>query len=416
MTGILLSVIALIGGTVHSGFGEPQTGVVILVESGVITAMGEDVPIPPSAERIQVGEGWVTPGFIDPFTRLGLVEIGGVAASNDTSSSYPHPVRSSQRAVDSLNPHSALIPIQRFHGVATVLTTLGGGIVSGQAAVMSLGTGAVLRAPAGFVTRFGGRAGGNRGETVAFLRTLLDDARAYRLNQEAFLANRFRPLAAHRLDLEALGPLLDGQMPLFIQANRRSDIRVALEFARQQEISVVLVGAREAWLEREAIAESGVSVIVNPADNLPNNFDGIHSDERNIVHLIRAGISVAISTFSAHQVRKLRQWAGNAVRAGLSHNDAMGAVTATPARILGLNRRGSLAVGQVADIVVWSGDPFELSTQVRHLIIDGRQISLAHRQQALFTKYRTLDLPVQRPLIKSERDQRRGGAEDVIEP
>ena len=245
--GLLLSIIALIGGTIHTGQGEPQTGAVILVEGGVITALGEDVPIPPTAERIQIGDGWITPGFIDPFTQLGLVEIGGVAASNDTFASLPYPVRSAQRAIDSLNPHSSLTDSARSRCDRSDDRDRWRGNLRSAAAI-SLGTGRVIKAPVAFVTRFGGRSEGNRGQTVAFLRALFDDVRAYRLNRDAFMANRFRPLVVHRLDLEALEPLIDGDVPLFVRADRRSDILVALRFAQEQGISITLVGAREGWL------------------------------------------------------------------------------------------------------------------------------------------------------------------------
>ena len=115
------------------------------------------------------------------------------------------------------------------------------------------------------------------------------------------------------------------------------------------------------------------------------------------MRLHAAGVPVAISTFSAHQVRKLRQWAGNAVRDGLSREAALDAVTQAPARILGLDDRGVLAVGKVADIVVWSGDPFEFSSSVKSVIVSGQVIDQAHRQRSLFRRYRTLNEAMKAP-------------------
>ena len=275
------SIIALVGGTIHTVDGPVIPVGNVVIENGIIKAIGEDAPIPENAQRIDARNRVITPGFIDAYTHLGLVEIGGVAASNDTDSGYGFVNRASQRAVDSFNFESSLVAIQRAHGVTTVLSSLRGGLISGQAGIFSLGQRTPIRASAALVTGIGGRSGGNRGRTIARLREIFDDAKAYQADRDSFLATRFRPLMASRLDLEALIPVIEREKPLFIHANRRSDIRAALQFANDVEIQIVLVGVREGWLESEAIARSGVAVIVDPSSNLPSNFDGIHTRSDN---------------------------------------------------------------------------------------------------------------------------------------
>ena len=258
----------------------------MVIENGIIKAIGEDAPIPENAQRIDARKHPSHRALSMRIPILGWLN-GGVAASNDTDSGYEVVNRASQRAVDSFNFESSLVAIQRAHGVTTVLSSLRGGLISGQAGIFSLGQRTPIRASAALVTGLGGRSGGNRGRTIARLREIFDDAKAYQADRDGFLSTRFRPLMASRLDLEALIPVIERKKPLFIHANRRSDIRAALQFANDVEIHIVLVGVREGWLESEAIARSGVAVIVDPSSNLPSNFDGIHTRSDNVVPYMR---------------------------------------------------------------------------------------------------------------------------------
>lgn len=393
MNGILFAIIALVGADVHVGDGEVIRGGQILIEGQKITAVGRQIKLPAGAKVIDVSGKVVTPGFIDPASTLGLVEISGVAASNDANAGGD-PIRAAQRATDSYNPHSAVIPIQRAHGVTTILTAHRGGLIGGQAAVYTLNGVSPILAPAGITVHLGGRHEAARGAGVVKLREVLDDARVYARRRGDFERNRSRAFSTSRLDLDALQPVLARKIPLLVAVNRRSDIRVVLDLAREFGVRIIILGGAEAWQEAEALAAAKVPVILDPVANQPANFDAIHTRGDAAVRLTQAGVVVAFSTFSAHNVRKLRQWAGNAVRAGLGHGDALAAVTRNPAQILGLEDRGVIRVGGAADLVVWSGDPFEFSTRVEALYIEGNTVSLAHRQRALFERYRTV--PIQR--------------------
>ena len=190
--------------------------------------------------------------------------------------------------------------------------------------------------------------------------------------------------------LKAMKRVLDGTIPLMVGVNRRSDIVSALRLMEEFGIRIVIVGGREAWLEAEQLAKLKVPVILDPSANLPGNFDALRTRHDAAVLLDKAGVDFAISTFSTHNARKLRQWAGNAIRSGLSGARAMRSVTSAAARIIGLEGRGLIKKGYWADIVVWSGDPFELSTQAEQVIISGQFMPKQHRQQALFQRYRTI--------------------------
>lgn len=401
MTGALWATIALVGGTLMPGEGPSVENATVIIKDGRVVAAGAHVTVPADAERLDVTGRVITPGLIDPFSRLGLVEISGVHPSKDHDAGGD-PIRAAHRAVDAYNPFSAVIPVQRAHGVTTVHSAPTGGLIAGQGAVFSLGEGEVGRVPiqpsAALVVRLGGLPKGSRGMALTRLREALDDARRYAADTRAFERNQMRTLSVSRLDLEALVPVIQGERLMIIQVHRRADIRAALALAREQKLKIALAGADEAWLDAPALAEAKVPVILDPLSNLPRDLDRLAATEAAAARLVAAGVTVAFSTFSAHDVRMLRQRAGNAVRAGLPHADALAAITRVPAAMLGLNDRGRVVQGAVADLVVWSGDPFELSTRVERLYIAGRATPITHRQRALFKRYRRLPpVPLERP-------------------
>lgn len=390
---LLAALTAIVGGTVHPGAGAPIENATVILDGQKIQAVGAGLPAPAGATVIDAKGKIVTPGLFDPYTRLGIVEIEQIDSTNDIDNGGD-PVRPAQRARDSYNPDSALIPIQRAHGVTTVVAAPGGGLIAGQAGAFDLDheptdTGEIA-ANVGVVTGLGGRDGGSRGATMLRLREILDDAAQYAKNKKAWEKNQFRPFSASRLDLEALQPVLRGEVPLLFGVNRRSDILAVLDLAEELKLRVILVGAAEAWQVAARLARMKVPVIVDPVENAPESFDSLGARADNAALLEKAGVPVLLSTFSAHNVRKLSQWAGNAVREGLPHAAALTAVTARPADVFGLKDHGRLAPGQVANVVVWSGDPFEVTTVAEKVFVRGREVGGQHRQKALLERYRTL--------------------------
>jgi imidazolonepropionase-like amidohydrolase len=276
---------------------------------------------------------------------------------------------------------------------AVVVRPGGNGLFTGQGALVAL-DGETLEAmtlaeSVALYTAMGeagaGRSGGSRAANYLQLRNALWDARAKRDSTDD--GGRSSVTGAN---LDVLVRLLEGELPLVVQADRVSDLRLALRLAAEFDVRLVLLGAREGWRMADELATAGVPVIVNPLVNLPD-FEGLASTYENAGRLRAAGVEVLISSFSSHSVRDLLHAAGQAVAYGMDHAAALRAVTLAPATVWGAaEETGSLAVGKRADVVVWTGDPFELSTTAEHVFIGGREIERDSRQDRLFRRYRTL--------------------------
>lgn len=184
-------------------------------------------------------------------------------------------------------------------------------------------------------------------------------------------------------------PALRGTMPVVITANRRIDITNALKLGREYRLKLILSGAIEGWQVAPAIAAAGVPVIMEPNRDIPS-FDGLGARLDNVTLLREAGVKVVVAQGDAGGERSLRYAAGNAVRNGVKWDDALRMVTTWPAEAFGLTQYGSLAAGQVANVVVWSGDPFEFSSVAERVFVRGQDTSLRTREHELRDRYRTL--------------------------
>jgi imidazolonepropionase-like amidohydrolase len=392
--------LAIVGARVHTEPGTVIEQATIVVRNGRVTAVGANLPVPAGAQRIDATGKVVTAGLIDASTRLGLIEVD-LEQSTVEGSFEPagaDVVHAAYRALDGYNPRSVAIPVTRTGGVTSVVTAPEGGLVSGTGAWAQLvdpASGDAILSPAvAMYANLGeaglSSAGGSRAMAVERLRELLTDAVEYGRRRAAYERNQTRPFAAERLDLVALGPVVQGRMPLVVRAHRSSDIRAALRLARELGLRLVIEGGTEAWMLASELAAARVGVILDPAANLPSSFDRVHVRDDAATVLARAGVDVAVSTLgSASNVRMLRQLAGMAIANGLTPEAALAAITTVPAKLFGLDR-GRIRPGAVADLVVWSGDPFELSTRAEHVIIAGKPQSTRTRQTLLLERYRKL--------------------------
>lgn len=371
----------------------------IVVENGKVKAIGAGIAAPAGARRLD-GKGMVvTAGLADAWTTLGLVEIDLVAPTVEGDFNLAGGVHAAYRVIDGYNPASITIPIARAGGVTAAVAAPRGGLVSGTSAYMLLAEGATVErataaAPLAMHVTLGESAlpavEGSRGRAVERLRELLDDAAQYAARRDSFERNQTRPFAASRLDLEALKPVLDGRIPLVASVHRASDIRAVVALAREQRVRLVVVGGTEAWLVGEELARARVPVIVNPTQNLPSSFERLNVRDDVATVLRRQGVDVALCTCSEpSNVRTLRQVAGIAVSHGMKWDEALAAITSVPASIFGVAGRGTLAAGAAADLVVWTGDPLELSSRPRHVFIDGVEQPLKTRQTLLLERYRS---------------------------
>lgn len=386
--------VAIINGKLHT-LGEQ--GLIangsVLIRDGRIVAVGESVTIPADATVIDAKGRDVTPGFMDPSSNVGLVEVEAVDGTVDVSTSNEY-YTAAHAVADALNPRSTLVPVTRIEGVTRVaaVPSSGASLVAGRSAVFSLGDtdDYLVQRHAAMHAVFGEQGsaltGGSRSAALLKLRELFDDARDYAANRASFNARARRDYAISRLDLEALQPVLNRQIPLVVSAHRVSDIEALLRFAREQNIRLVVEGGSEAWLIADQLAAARVPVIVSPYQNLPSSFETLHSGMDNAAKLAAAGVLIAL-TEGGHNTRNLRQAAGNAVAFGLPHEAALAAITRNAAAIYGMEDFGQLAAGQVADVVIWNGDPLEVTSYADVVMIDGRQMPAETRQTLLRDRY-----------------------------
>ncbi len=398
--------LAITGGRVLTGTGSTLDHAVVLIRDGRIAAIGSDVAVPAGVRTVDARGKIVTPGLLNSFTTLGVVEIEAVDETNDAASANDE-ITAAFDVRYGLNPRSTLIPIERDGGIteAVVAPNPRASIIAGQGVLIHLaGSAADSMLDRGPVAMFGilddnaaQRTGGARGTAILRMRELLEDVRVYAANPAAYENRDRRNLSLSRLDLEAMVPVVQGKLPLVLAVERSSDILNALALAREFKLRLVLSGAAEGWMVADAIARAGVPVIMNPLTDIPG-YDNLGASLENAARLQRAGVMIAFATFDAHNARNLRFLAGNAVANGLAYDDALAAITSVPARIWGLDGElGSLSPGHRADLVIWSGDPFELMTRAEQVFIGGREMPPDNRQRELLARYRNLSdsLPAQ---------------------
>lgn len=394
--------IAIVGAKVHVAPGKTLERATVIIDGGKIRAVGADVAVPAGAVRIEGAGKVVTAGFIEAVSGVGLVAIDLERASDDGrlpphDSLHRDAIHAAYQARDGYDAHAVAIPVARSGGVTLVVATPSGGVVGGQSAAYSIANDveAPLQSPAAIFAELGpGAAGavdGSRGRAIELLREVLDDAAAYARDRAAFERNARREMVADRLDLEALGAVLRRQVPLVVSAHAEADIRAALRLAQERNLRLVIAGGTEAWRVAAALGKARVPVVLDPTDNLPDKIDATDVRDDRAAILARAGVPVAISTLgNAAGARTIRHLAGVGVAWGLTWDQGLAAVTTVPASIYGLKDRGTVAAGQVADVVVWSGDPLELTTAAETVIIGGVVQSSVSHQTRLLDRYRTL--------------------------
>jgi imidazolonepropionase-like amidohydrolase len=362
---------------IHVGDGTVIDGGSILIEGGKIARI-ERTPITgvDGALIVDLAGKLVTPGLIAADTEIGLVEIG---------------------LEDSTRADSSVIAVQAIEGVTTAAVAPRGGLLSGGVAWIDLMPGAhtsiVAASEIAVVGNLGRSHDGSRAAALTQLRRAFEDAVWYRQNERNYDRNQARQLCAHPSDLRALWPVLDKKVPLVVRAYRASDLLALIEMKAELGIELTIIGACEGWKVAAELAAADVTLVIQPSDNLPGNFDtlGARLDNAKLLH--DAGVRVAIAHFDSHNVRNVTQEAGLAVANGLPHAVAITAVTLNVARAYGMeDQYGTLAVGKVANLVVWDGeDPFELSCWAQEVWIRGRKLDMTSRQTQLRDRYMDLD-------------------------
>jgi len=392
----LADTVAITGGTVYTlgQAGKIEHGTVI-IKDGKITAVGANLAVPQGARVVDATGKLVTPGIFDPNGAFGVDEVDQVAETQDgqlTSTRYS----AAFDPTDGINPRSMLIPINRYEGVTRSVVGAGSGssVIGGLGSIISLNgvEGYVLKDPAALFINLGeaGKklAGGARGGTLLVLREAFQDAKDFGANRAAYDKAARRGYSLSRLDLEALQPALKGTVPVVAQVDRASDIEAALKLAAEFKLKLVVSGGAEAWMVADQLAKAQVPVILNPTRDLPEAFESLGATLDDAARLQKAGVLVAFETYDSHKSWNVKQMAGIAVSNGLPWLEAIKAITLNPARIYGMDKSvGTLEAGKDADVVVWSGDPLELTTFADAVFIRGQAVPMSSRQTELRDRY-----------------------------
>lgn len=371
----------------------------IFISGGMVQRIGKDLPVPQDDVYVFNAEGKpVTPGFFAGITSIGITEVPAVEESSDEKLALPE-MRPEFDVAPAFNPNSSLIPVTRIEGFS--FTLLGanpkGSIFGGQGQLVLLDGGyeSFIGKPVLFISV--GRdassvSGGSRAAQWMLLNQAMQEADNPPASNETMVLTRG--------GRATLSSYVSGGKVVF-NVNRASDILETLRFAQKYNLDLVISGAREAWMVAAQLAEAKIPVLLNPLENLPSNFDSLGSRLDNAAILDAAGVVVAISGAASHNARKQRQLAGNAVSYGLPHEAGIAALTSNPAEIFGVaDQQGSVRTDQSANLVLWSGDPLEVTSAAEVVVINGKLIPMESRQTKLRDRYLPQNPAMPRAYIK----------------
>ena len=380
--------------TVTNGVIENGT---LVIANGVIEAVGTNVSIPADAEVIDVKGKEIYPGMIDSGTTLGLAEIGSISEANDFREFGD--LTPQMQALTAVNPNSVSIPVTRVSGVTTVWTMPRGGVLPGTAASINLFGYTPDQMYAGskaVVMNFPSTPSGWRARRLSEDEKKKRKEKALKTVNEAWdKAELYAKIensdeVRSYPEIQALVPVVKGELPLFIEANAANDIIAAIDWAKERGYAnISLTGVSEGWRVADQIAESGYPVITGPVQAIPtrqsDRFDAAYA---NPSVLQKAGVKVALRTMEAENVRNLPYHAGFAAAYGMGREEALKAITINAAEILGVSDQiGSIEVGKKANVFVATGDPFETATKITDLFIDGYKVPMTSRQIRLYDEF-----------------------------
>ena len=400
-------IFTLAGGPIDDG--------TVVIRDGKIAAVGATADIPAGAQVIDAKGLQVYPGLFDPITQMGLREVGAVSATVDTTETgafNPDVV-----AAAAVLPSSEHIPVTRAAGITEVLAVpaSGGfdsfgsdGILGGQASAIHLAGWTIgdmlIKKSVVMVVNW------PRIETESFdfstfsrkQKPFADAKQEYEkhVNELTDWIERARHYAVamghaghadyqRDLKLEALVPVIRGELPVLVFADRAREIRSAVEFCDKQKLKMILAGGAEAYKVKDLLRSKGIAVILRPTLTEPLDEDDAY--DRLLTQpaeLSAAGVKFAFGSFDNSFARRLGQQAANAVAYGLPYDEALKGVTLYPAQIFGLaDQVGTIEIGKIANVIVTNGDPLELTTDVRYLFIKGQLTSTDNKHRALYEKY-----------------------------
>src|SRR5215471_17525112 len=386
---------------------------VLVIENGKITAVGpaNSAKAPAGAQVIDAKGMTVYPGFIDSESHLGLTEISSERNTNDLVEPSDE-IMPQMQVADAFHAESVLIPVARFNGITnSIVAPESRDTLPGQDAFIQLAgadasqmllirgiamplnfTGAQRRNESFATAQYPQTRMG----MAAQLRQAFTDAQGYVIKWQEYEKKKANAKAgeggpsapAHDLKLEALIPYLEGKKPVVLKAEEPNDVETAYALAQEFKLKVILNGLTHSQAIYEKIASWKVPVIVGSIYDDPKESQRYDAVYRMPGELSKLGVKIAFASFDAHQVRNLPYAAGFAVAFGLPYDEAMKALTLYPAQIWGVDDQlGSLDVGKAANVVVASGDPLDVKTDVKYVFIQGRSQPMVDRQTDLRARY-----------------------------
>jgi len=390
-----------------------ENGVVVM-QNGRITAIGgAGTAIPAGAKVVDVTGMTVYPGLIDSETHLGLTEVSADRMTNDeleaSDEIMPH-----MHVYDAFHAETALIPVTRINGITNaIVAPASGDTLPGQDSFIQLAgasaTEMLTVRDIAMPLNFTGQQRRNqnfdqakfpftRMGMAAQLRQAFIDALDYDQKIAAYDKKKSSTDDKEKdkagappkrdLKLEALLPYLQGKKPVVLAAEQPNDLLTALELANEFHLKVVLNHVTHSASLLDKIAATGLPVIVGPIYEQPKESERYDAVFSMPAKLAKHGVKIAFASYDAHQARNLPYAAGYAVGFGLPAEEALKALTINPAQIWGVDKDlGSLEVGELGNVVVASGDPLDVRTDVKHVFIQGQEIPLVSKQTQLRDQY-----------------------------
>jgi len=380
------------GGDIHTAAAD---GVLentdIYIKNGKIIKIGKDLKI--SASRVEDLNGkLVTPGFIAPYSQLGIVEIGLVPETRDDRSTV---YSSGLSIVSAFNPHSTLIPYNLRGGITTALSVpSSSGLYSGLASAFSLSSSLEESLISQDIALFSNIGSGedSRAAKILLLEDSLDVASRV-IETDSWNNERGLPSSSEysSRDIIALKRVLSREIPLIVRADRASDILFLINFSIEKNIRLIISGGSEAWMVAKQLAKTKIPVILEPINNLPSSFNQLGARLDNASILNKAGVKILIASHETHNSYLSRQAAGIAVSYGLPWDVALKSITSNVAEVFGLKKIGMVKIGYKADLIIWEKDPLEVSAFAQQIYISGKLMSNESRSTRLRDRYLNLD-------------------------
>ncbi len=402
--------IALTGATIHTVTNGTIENGTIVFENGVITAVGADVAIPAGARVVDYSGKHIYPGLIDAYSTVGIAEIGAVGVSNDTNELGDF--NPNVKAAIAVNAESRHIGTSRSAGVLTTLTTPGGGLISGMSSAMALEgwdwEEMTLDQAAALNVNWPNPDprrpwwAGPDFEVPSYtaevekLKDFFANARAYKAAMEA---GEELPTDSR---YAAMMPVLNREIPVVVAANGAAQINDAITWATEENVRLVIRGGRDAIHVADRLIANDVPVILTSTMAAPDrDYEGYDGAYSMPAELHEAGVTFAISGGSgALYTNRLGYEAGVAVAFGLPEEEALKAVTINAAEFMGLSDRlGSLEPGKQATLLVTTGTPLDMTSDIEQAYIQGRELDMMDIQKWFFEKYMAKVMQLRRMIM-----------------